>query len=363
MKSAQTSYKQLVEAWNAFIEHVKNKRPNEIRIGQFGYSDMELSEIELPWKSWKVVIDLEDKSIDIVYEKQVVTLLNAMNDALNNAKNIGVNWLLNSSGFLNQSRELSQLTFVLIPAMRSDLKEFFRYNISSGILAASEIAAIKKQVDETYQSISEDAVNVEDFSTQVDDAKKAISDASKSLQDANLKIMKATADLNKQGLSEAFADAVEKFTKERLLFGAGFLIAVAGLICVGIKNAKAFQTMGQDWNALSGFAIAAPLVWFGWFCARQTGLLTKLQQDYEYKKATALAFEAHKKEIVESDSADLELSKKLLETVIKNFGDNPIRVIDNSKSDHGHPLEEFFSKLTDQKFIDQLIKALTQLKT
>ncbi|MBU3600383.1 hypothetical protein ICN28_07610 [Polynucleobacter sp. 30F-ANTBAC] len=362
MKSAQTPYEQLVEAWNGFLEHIKVNRPNEIRIGQFGYSDIEVSEIELPWSSWKLVIDSQDKSIDIVYEKQVVTLLNAMRDALNNSKNNGVNWFLNSSGFLNLSRELSQLAFVLIPAMRRDLGEFTKFNIPSSTLAASEIEAIRKEVDSSFESISNGAAKVEDFASHVNDAKKEISDATKNLQEANLKIKKATADLNKQGLSEAFADAVKQFTKERLLFGAGFLIAVIGLVCVGIKNAQAFQTMGHDWGALSGLAIAAPLVWLGWFCARQMGMLTKLQQDYEYKKATALAFEAHKKEIVESDGADLELSKKLLETVIKNFGDNPVRVIQNSKSDHGHPLEEFFSKLTDQKFIDQLIKALTQLK-
>ena len=363
MKSAQTPYEQLVEAWHGFLDHVKSNRPNEIRIGQYGYSDVEISEVELPWNSWKIVIESQDAGVDIVYEKQVVSILNAMRDALNNARNNGVNWLLNSSGFLNLSRELSQLTFVLIPIMRRDLKEFSKFSIPSGTLASAEIAAIKKQVDSSFQSISDGAAKVEDFALGVDDAKKEIADASRRLQEANLKIAKATADLNKQGLSDAFSDAVKKFIYERVLFGLGFLIAVIGLICIGIKNTKAFETMGHDWSALSGLAIAAPLVWFGWFCVRQMGLLTRLQQDYEYKKATALAFEAHKKEIVEADDADSILSKKLLETVIKNFGDNPVRVIQGSKSDHGHPLEELFSKLADQKFIDQAIKALSQFKS
>ena len=363
MKSAQTPYDQLVEAWNGFLEHTKTNRPNEIRIGQFGYADMEVSEIELPWNSWKLVIDSKDAGVDIVYEKQVVTLLNTMKDALNSAKNNGVSWLLNSSGFLASSRELSQILFVLLPAMRSDVKEFSRLAIPSSALAAAEIAEIKRQVDQSFQGISENAVKVGNFSVEVDDAKKAIADASKGLHEANIKIKKATADLNKQGLSEAFADAVRKFIYERALFGAGFLVAVVGLICIGIKNASAFETVGHDWRALSGFAIAAPLVWLGWFCARQMGLLTKLQQDYEYKKATALAFEAHKKEVVESDGADSELSRKLLETVIKNFGDNPVRVIQSAKAEHGHPIEELITKASDQKFIDQAIKALSQFKT
>ena len=362
MKSAQTPYEQLVEAWNAFLDHVKTNRPNEARIGQFGYSDMEISEIDLPWNSWKLVIDTQDASIDIVYEKQVVSLLNGMREALNNARNNGVNWLLNSSGFLNSSRELSQLAFVLIPAMRRDLNEFSKFSIPSGNLASAEVAAIKKQVDDSFQSISINADKVADFASEVDGAKKEIADASKKLQEANLKIAKATADLNKQGLSEAFAAAVDKFAFERKLFGAGFLGSIVGLVCVGIENANSFTTMGHDWKALAGFAIAAPLIWFGWFCVRQMGLLTKLQQDYEYKKATALAFEAHKKEVVESDGADSELSRKLLETVIKNFGDNPVRVIQSSKSEHGHPIEELIAKLSDQKFIDQAIRALTQFK-
>ena len=91
--------------------------------------------------------------------------------------------------------------------------------------------------------------------------------------------------------------------------------------------------------------------------------MTRVQQDYEFKKATALAFEAHKKEIVEADDADKELTKQFMKVVIANFGDNPVRLLPNSSKEHGHPIEESIAKVSDDKTFERLIKVFESLKS
>jgi predicted ArsR family transcriptional regulator len=90
--------------------------------------------------------------------------------------------------------------------------------------------------------------------------------------------------------------------------------------------------------------------------------MTRVQQDYEFKTATALAFEAHKKEIVEADDADKELTKQFLKVVTANFGDNPVRLLPNSNNEHGHPIEELIAKVSDDKTFERLVKVFESLK-
>src|SRR6185437_1707900 len=99
--------------------------------------------------------------------------------------------------------------------------------------------------------------------------------------------------------------------------------------------------------------LVIPIVWLGWYSAKRVGRVSRLVQDYEYKAATALAFESYKHEatLLGSD----ELSGQLLATAIKNFGDNPVRLLDGSDKDHGHPLEAIVDMLKDKKAAERLL--------
>jgi hypothetical protein len=80
-----------------------------------------------------------------------------------------------------------------------------------------------------------------------------------------------------------------------------------------------------------------PLIWLAWFAAKRLNILSKLETDYQFKEATAKTFESYKNEI--EAFKDDELKKQLLSTVIRNFGDNPVRLFD-PKDDKGHTTEE-----------------------
>ena len=64
----------------------------------------------------------------------------------------------------------------------------------------------------------------------------------------------------------------------------------------------------------------------------------------------------------EADEADKELTKQFLKVVTVNFGDNPVRLLPNSNSEHGHPIEELIAKVSDDKTFDRLVKVFESLK-
>jgi hypothetical protein len=202
---------------------------------------------------------------------------------------------------------------------------------------------------------------------------------------ANAKITKAIADLNRQGLAGSFARSANRLIAERvgwlLAFGVaiGYLIWIAGQVFSessvvqagadlattaasklgAVDPAQATLGTANFWERILHFIpLAAPGIWLGWFSARNASLIARIQQDYDYKVATAQAFEAYKKEVeqVEDDA----LTKQLLETTIRNFGDNPIRIYDG-KGFEGHPLETLKS-LMDGKDWEKFLKLLEAIK-
>jgi hypothetical protein len=80
-----------------------------------------------------------------------------------------------------------------------------------------------------------------------------------------------------------------------------------------------------------------PLISVAWFAVKRLNVLSKLEMDYQFKIVTAQTFGSYKNET--EGLQDDELKKQLLSTVIRNFGDNPVRLFD-PKDDKGHTTEE-----------------------
>jgi hypothetical protein len=362
MKQALAAYTNVIAAWDEFIEHVKVHRSNEVNINQWGFGDIDIANIGIPWASLRDVFSLPDESSDIAFEKKLVQHLNSMRDRLNEAKNHGVGWLLTSSPFLNDVSEVSQMSFVLIPAVRGMESQFRSLEVEAGKIAVAEAKSSRVALASTLKEIEANRKVVDDITNGIGNKKDALDLAAKKLEEAGAKLEKATADLNKQGLAGAFSDAAIKFNGQRKLFGGGFLLAICLIVGIGYDNRLALSNIGSDLKFLGVVLSASPWVWLGWFCVRQLGQMTRIQQDYEFKTATALAFEAHKRELATGDGADVELSKLFLKTVVQNFGENPVRLLPDSRNEHGHPIEELISNVSDEKVFDRVIKLIESVK-
>lgn len=252
--------------------------------------------------------------------------------------------------------------------------------------AATANTQYQKTVTDASAILGEAQSTLESIQASRLDANTKIDDGTKLVAAANAKITKAIADLNRQGLAGSFAKSAQRLVYERIGWLAAFVVAIVYLVWIAgqvfshdpsATNAVIKAVAGEAdklaavppasltpitanfWERVLHFIpLAAPGIWIGWFAARSASLTARIQQDYDYKVATAQAFEAYKNEVELVD--DDTLTKQLLETTIRNFGDNPIRIYDG-KGVEGHPLETLKS-LMDGKDWDKFLKLLEAIK-
>lgn len=161
-------------------------------------------------------------------------------------------------------------------------------------------------------------------------------------------------DANRTGMAASFTNRRRWLVVPMVIWIAVFAASIAGLFYMGDKYIAPILT-STDWTQLPArLALTAPFIWLGWFSAKQYGYMSRLREDYAYKEASAKSFEGYKREAGELDQAML---KNLLETAIKNLGDNPIRIY-NGHDNHASPLQELLEKSLKDPSAMELLKAL-----
>lgn len=220
---------------------------------------------------------------------------------------------------------------------------------------------LKKHADTLGSLIESSQATLNGITKQKSDADEKIATGTELLAKANEQLTKALQDINRQGLAGAFDVQAKDVAGERTKWVLAFGVAILWLIYVAYRIMSGASGDGtapfDPMDFLRGLPMAAPGIWLGWFSARQIGNLARVQLDYAYKASTAVAFEGYKKEVASAN--DQALSKQLLETAVRNFGENPVRLHERS-ADHGHPLEALLEKIKDaeiRSFIIELLKA------
>jgi hypothetical protein len=160
-------------------------------------------------------------------------------------------------------------------------------------------------------------------------------------------------------MAASFTNRSKALILPMLLWLLAFAVSIYSLIYMGTTYIVPLLGSGNWDQLLPRIALTAPIIWLGWFSAKQYGYTSRLRQDYAYKEASAKAFEGYKREASNIDPAML---KSLMETAIKNFGDNPIRIY-NGHENHASPLHELFERsLKDEKLFDLLKAILSKAK-
>lgn len=209
--------------------------------------------------------------------------------------------------------------------------------ILSAAEAAKTVIGLSKQVSEDAQKIADTSTEVEDASILAESTNKKLSELTeeasnnatsvgaqkreadkllkvaaeslaKSIDQQNLLQAKAleveealerTDDLAKgaiasvkealravrdQGLAKSFQDRSNKLRRERTLWTIAFAISAVFLLALAVAFASDLETMTYESlvvHLLRKIGLAAPLVWLGWYSARQVGRISRVQEDYE----------------------------------------------------------------------------------
>lgn len=226
------------------------------------------------------------------------------------------------------------------------------------IAAKATLQAINEELQKTLTTSKSVLKSVQEQGEKSD---ASIKTGEGLISQANQKLTKALADINRQALAGAFDAQAQKVNSERVIWVCLFLAAIAWLLGVGWYLTKDLdpKAVFDYHNLFRALPFAAPAIWLGWLSARQAGLLARIHQDYAYKAATAVAFEGYKKEAVAS--TDDALSRQLLETTIRNFGENPIRIYSKS-DDHVMPIEQLIATVKDDSTWTRIVDLLKALK-
>lgn len=192
----------------------------------------------------------------------------------------------------------------------------------------------------------------------LEEQKEALTNLKSSFEETILKYKLSEPDLDdivgksrKAALASSFNERAKASGRTRIFWGIVLAIALVALAGNGV-HLLYLQTKSWE-HLLIGFIISGPLVWMGWFAAKQFGYSSRIQEDYLFKVAIATSYEAYKKEMGETSP---EILQKLMNSTVSTFSENPIRIY-SGPSDPGTPAQELLEGLGKQSAV---IEALTK---
>lgn len=170
-------------------------------------------------------------------------------------------------------------------------------------------------------------------------------------KNAQKSVRQALKDVRTEGLAKAFQTRSKELQAERRIWAIAFIGAISVLFFVAMVFTVELSVLNYEEltvNLLKRLGTIAPAVWFGWYAARQLGRISHVQEDYEFKVATALAYQSYRDEI--GALANDALKEKFAAVVMGNFGDNPVRLYESTKHDDSvSPLEAMLKNLSPEQ--------------
>lgn len=181
-------------------------------------------------------------------------------------------------------------------------------------------------------------------------AENDLVEATKKQNATNDRLTKALQSAQMEGLAGSFtkkADEAEAaISKEQSQFenALKYLAIVAGATLL-YEVFLGFPKTTDEFlfRLVRTLSFATPGIWIAWTSTRKLAALNRIFSDYQYKSASALAYESYRQTVAEA--GDDELKKQLLAFAIRSFGENPTRYYDSAQNDPSSPADSWLNKL------------------
>lgn len=137
------------------------------------------------------------------------------------------------------------------------------------------------------------------------------------------------------GMAGAFQKRRQELRYPVVIWGVAFIGFLCALAYIGVDIVQfAFMNPSDNENVsivqlISKLAVSFPAIWGAWFSAKQYSHASQLQEDYAYKVSIAMTYHGYKDE---AGLVDEKMSGKLLDSMISQFSENPVRLYQNSNS-------------------------------
>lgn len=309
-----------------------------------------IEQIRLTLRSWLEDADQEGRHAVSVLTEKLAEAISRMSDAEKLYEVIRSNF--DSSG-------------VASTQAKTDSDAIATY-MSNAKLLASDITTNAGTVDTLLTQVKSDAIEISELTadftnlkTELEESKGTQKELFAQFEGYRQKVDGLLGDTNRVTMAASFITRKAELNWPLGLWVGVFILSIIGLVSISAYYLIPSLSAGKWEEAFVHLPLTAPLIWLGWFSAKQYGYTVRLREDYAYKVASAMAFEGYKREAEETDD---ELKKKLLDTAINNLSDNPLRVYSGHEN-HASPLHEILERsLKDEKLMDLFKTVLAKIK-
>ena len=202
---------------------------------------------------------------------------------------------------------------------------------------------MKKEVEEYRDKITHLQTDIESKKADINEVVTAALECLKIADGA----LKKTSQV---GMAGAFQKRREELKYPVIIWFLSFVGFLCALAYIGFDIVQfAFMKSSENTEVsmvqlISKLAVSFPAIWGAWFSAKQYSHASQLQEDYAYKVSIAMTYHGYKDE---AGLVDEKMSGKLLDSMISQFSENPVRLYQNNNS-----ASVFEAMLKNDKFSD-----------
>jgi hypothetical protein len=217
--------------------------------------------------------------------------------------------------------------------------------------ANQELGEAKKIHIEAQKIRGETQSTAAKTKTDLDNSTSALTSAIDQEKQTQIRLTKALQNAQMEGLAGSFTrmkdDTSEVIKTEQKRFEWALIylivIAVGGLLIEASSGFPKTTVEEFSFRMVKMLSVAAPGIWVAWTTSRKLSALNRVFSDYEYKSASALAYESYRQTVAEAGSD--ELKQQLLAFAIRSFGENPTHYYDSAKNEASSPFESFLDRV------------------
>ena len=210
----------------------------------------------------------------------------------------------------------------------------------------------KNKYNNLVSSIDNSRIELENSITDLEklkkDKKSELQTIIKELDGEKEKIKDILGDANRASMAQSFlARKTELDTpiKYSALWRNIGLVAMSIIIFI-ILLLERNQNSFDYFRFFSRLPVIMPLLWLVWSNSQRNNHLVRVQEEYAYKAAVAIAFEGYQRKVDEIN--DVDLKKLLLELSVTNMGNNPVNLFDKNTKNSPFEIDKIIEKFLNR---------------
>lgn len=152
----------------------------------------------------------------------------------------------------------------------------------------------------------------------------------KALATQKVEIENILADANRVSMASSFLK--RKMELDKPIRNSSIIMNIS-LVCICVLSFYLLKDSGfgsKNFEIMEFFIklpMIAPFIWMAWSNNQRNNYLVRIQEDYAFKAASAMAFEGYNKQVQDVDE---NLQIRLLTLAVENMGVNPIRLFEKN---------------------------------